>query len=68
MPLFVQKAMHNMQDDVTPGDKLCTFARTFFYDSFVIVRKKNATYVCSRLKAKTKQHGFVNFIGKKSES
>jgi hypothetical protein len=61
MPLIVQKSVHNMQDDVTPDDKLCTFAGTFFYDSFVIVRKKRP--VCSRLKAKTKQHGFVNFIG-----
>jgi hypothetical protein len=54
-----------MQDDVTPDDKLCTFARTFFYDSFVIVRKKG--HVCSRLKARRKQDG-VNSIGKKLES
>ncbi len=66
MALIVQKAMQNIQDDVTPDDKLCTFASTFFYDSFVIVREKGP--VCSRLKARRKQHGVVNSIGKKLES
>ncbi len=57
MALIVQKSMHNMQDDVTPDDKFCTFSRTFFYDSFVIVRKE--VLVSSRLKAKIKQNIFV---------
>ncbi len=57
MPLIVHKAMHNMQDDVTPDDKFCTFAITFFYDSFVIVRKEGL--VSSRLKAKIKQNVFL---------
>jgi hypothetical protein len=57
MALIVQKAMHNMQDDVTPDDKLCTTAGTFFYDSFIIVRKEGL--VSSRLKANIKQNVFV---------